>query len=97
MDIDINLEPGPSGLDKDVKSKNQADSAKEIPKTSSESMKVVQDKFENTRAVLDIGFLAAEFPSQSDIANYVTRGHIDLSSTLPKGGNNQTFPIGSLY
>ena len=78
MDIDINLEPGAGGSDKYVGSKNKADSATEIPKTSSESMKVVQDKFENTSAGLDIGFLAAEFPSQSDTENYVTRGHIDL-------------------
>jgi len=64
MDIDINLETGPGGTDQNVESKNQADSATEIPKTSSESIKVVQDKFENTSAVHDIGFLAAEFPSQ---------------------------------
>jgi len=57
-------------------------------------MKVVQDKFENTNAALDIGFLAAEFPSQSDIKNYVTRGQIDFLLTLPKDGKNQTFPIG---
>jgi len=79
-----------------VESKNQADSATEIHKTSSESMKVVQDKFENTGAGLGIGFLAAEFPSQSDIENYVTRGHIDFPLTLPKDGKNQTFPIGIL-
>jgi len=78
MDIDIDLEPGPGGSDKNVVSKNQADSATEIPKTSSESMKVVQDKFENTSAGLHIGFIAAEFPSKSDIKHYVTRGHIDF-------------------
>ena len=43
MGIDVNSEPGPGGADKDVESKIQADSATEIPKTSSESMKVVQD------------------------------------------------------
>jgi len=67
MDIDIDLEPGPGGTDQKVESKTQAGSATEFSKTSSESMKVVQDKFENTSAGLDIGFLAAEFPSQSDI------------------------------
>ena len=81
MDIDINLESGPGRSDKDVESKNQAASATEIPKTSSESMKVVQDKFENTSPGLDIGFLP-EFPSQSDINNYVTSGHIDFPLTL---------------
>ena len=62
-------------------------------------MKVVQEKFEkiSTGLVrLDIGFLTAEFPSQSDIENYVTRGHIDFTLTLPKDGNNQTFPEGIL-
>jgi len=55
MDIDIDLQPGPgAGADMNVESKNQADSAPEIPKTSSESMKVVQDKFENISAGLDI-------------------------------------------
>jgi len=34
MDMDINLEPGPGRADKNVESKNQADSATEIPKTS---------------------------------------------------------------
>jgi len=94
MDIDIDLEPGPGGSDKNVVSKNQADSETQIPKTSSESMKVVLDNFENTSARLDIGYLAAEFPSQSDIKNYITRGHIDFLLTLPKDGKNQTFPIG---
>ena len=69
VDIDISLEPEPGGSDKDVESKNPTDSATDIPKTSSESMKVVQDKFENASAGLDIGFLAAEFSSQSDIEN----------------------------
>jgi len=96
MDIDINLEPEPGESDKDVESKNLTASATEIPKTSSESMKVVQDKFENTSAGIDIGFLASEFPSQSDIENYVTRGHIDFPLTLLKDGKNQTFPIGIL-
>jgi len=94
MDIDINLEPG--GSDKNVESKNQADSATEIPKTSSESMKAVQDKFENTSAGLDIRFFAAEFPSQSDIENCVTRSHVDFPLTLPEDGKNQTFPKGIL-
>jgi len=58
MDIDINLEPGPDGTDQNLDSQNQADSATEIPKTSSESMKVVQNTIENTSAGLDIGFLA---------------------------------------
>jgi len=35
MDMDINLEPGPGGADKNVESKHQVDSATEIPKTSS--------------------------------------------------------------
>ena len=35
MDIDINSEPGPGRADKNVDSKNQADSATEIPKSSS--------------------------------------------------------------
>ena len=43
---------------------------------------------------LDIGFLSAEFPSQSDIENYVTIGQIDFLLTLPKDGNKQTFPEG---
>ena len=96
MDIDINLEPGPGGSDKNGESKNQADSATEIPKTSGESMKVVQDKFESTSTGLDIGFLGAEFPSQSDIENHVARGQIDFPLTLPKSGKNQTFPRGLL-
>ena len=33
---------------------------------------------------------------QSDIENYVTRGHIDFPLKLPKDGNNQTFPDGML-
>ena len=62
-------------------------------------MKVVQDKFEKNSSGLvglDIGFLTAEFPSQSDIVKYVTRGHIDFPLTLPKDGNNQRFPEGML-
>ena len=62
-------------------------------------MKVVQEKFEKIRTGvvgLDIGFLTEEFPSQSNIENYVTRGHIDFPLTLPKDGNNQTFPEGIL-
>ena len=39
-DIDINLEPGPGRADKNVYSIN----ATTIPKTNSETMKVVQDK-----------------------------------------------------
>ena len=44
MDMDINSEPGLGKADKSVDSKNQTDSATEIPKTNSESMKVVQDR-----------------------------------------------------
>jgi len=44
-DVDSKLERGPGGADKNVESKNEADSATEIPKTSSEPIKVVQDKF----------------------------------------------------
>ena len=62
-------------------------------------MKVAGDKFYeiSTGLVgLDIGFSTAEFPSQSDIENYVIRGHIDFPLTLPKDGNNQAFPEGIL-
>ena len=62
-------------------------------------MKAVSDKFEKNSTGLvglDIGFLTAEFPSQSDIENYSIRGHIDFPLTLPKDGNNQTFPEGIL-
>ena len=99
MDIDITAEPGPGIADKSVDSKNQTDSDTEIPRSSSESMQVVQDKFDmiSTGLVgLDIGFLTAEFHSQSDIENYVTRGHIDFLLTMPKDSNNQTFPDGIL-
>jgi len=41
MNSDVNVEQRPGGSDKNVESKNQADSATEIPKTSCESMKVV--------------------------------------------------------
>ena len=98
-DIDINLEPGPGGADNHVGSKNQADSATEISKSSSESMKVVPDKVEKNSTGLvglDIEFLTEEFPSQSDMENYFTRGHIDFPLTLPKDGSNQTFPEGIL-
>ena len=44
--------------------------------------------------VLEIKFLAAQFPSHLDIENYITSGHIDFLLTLPKDGNNQTFPEG---
>ena len=44
MDKDINSEPGPGRADKSVDSKNQVDSETEIPKSNSESMKVVQAK-----------------------------------------------------
>ena len=87
MDIDINSEPGPGRADKSVDSKNQADSATEIPTSNSESMKVVQDKFYKISTGLIgqyIGFLTAEFPSQSDIENYAARGQNDFPSTLPK-------------
>ena len=99
MDVDINSEPGPGRADKSDDSKNQADSASKIYKSHSESMKVFQDKCQkiSTGIVgLDIQFLTVEFPSQSDIENYITRGHIDFPLTLPKGGNNQTFPEGML-
>ena len=63
-------------------------------------MKVVPDKFEKNSTDglvrLDIGFLTAEIPSQSDIENYVTRGYIVFPLTLPKDGNSQTFPEGIL-
>jgi len=96
MDIDIKLEPGLGGADKDAESKSQAGSVTKIPKRSSVSMKVLHDKFQNTNAGHDIGFLAAEFPSQSDGENYVTRGHIDFPLTLPKDDKNLTFPMGIL-
>ena len=44
--ININSEPRPGTGDKYVHSKNQADSATEIRKSNSESMKAVPDKFE---------------------------------------------------
>ena len=44
-DVDSKLERGPGGAHKNVESKNEADSATEIPKTRSESIEVVQDKF----------------------------------------------------
>jgi len=93
MDTDIDLEPEPCGSDKNVESKKQADSAIEIPETSSESKKVVPDKFWTyfTSAGLDVGILAAEFPSQLDIENYVARGHTtDFPLTLPNNGKNQS-------
>ena len=100
MDIDINSEPGPGPDDRYVHSKNQAGRATEIPKSSSESMKVVPVNLKKNSTdglvSLDIGFLTAEIPSQSDIENYVTRGHIDFPLTLPKDANNQTFPEGIL-
>ena len=46
--------------------------------------------------VLDIGFLTAEFASQTDMENYITRGHINFPLPLPKDGNNQTFSEGIL-
>ena len=70
--MDINSEPEPGGADKNVDSTNQADSATEIPKQRSESMKVVQDKFiKNSTELfgLDIGFITAEVFSQSDVEN----------------------------
>ena len=100
MDIDNNSELGPGTDDRYVHSKNQAVRATKIPKSSSESMKVVPVnlKKNSTEGLvsLDIGFLTAEIPSQSDIENYVTRGHIDFFLTLSKDGNNQTFPEGIL-
>ena len=106
MDTDLNSGPGPAEADKNMDSKNQADSETEITKASSESMneppaKPVQNRIEqsNTGLVrLDIGFLTTEFPSQSDIEKYVTRGHIDfpLTFSIPKDDNNQTFPEGIL-
>ena len=61
-------------------------------------MKVVPDKFEKNSpglVRLNIGFLTAEIPSQSDTENYITRGHINFLLTLPKDANNQTFPEGT--
>ena len=49
MDKNINLETGPAIADKHVDFKNQADSRTEIPKSSSESIKVFPDKFEKNR------------------------------------------------
>ena len=60
-------------------------------------MKVVQDKCKKITTwlvMLDIGFLTAEFPSQSDMEYYGTRGHIDIQLELPKDGNNKTLPEG---
>ena len=65
MVMDINSVPGPGGADKNVDSKRQADS--EIPKTRSESIKVVQEKFYEISTglvVLDIRFIIAEFSYQ---------------------------------
>ena len=98
MVVDINSEPGPGRADKNVDSKNQADSATEIPKSNSESMKMFQDKLENNSTGLvrrDIGFLTAEFHSQSDMVNYVTIGHIDFTLTLPQDGNIQILSEGT--
>ena len=99
MNIDINSEPGPGRADRIVDSQNQADSATEIHKLNSESKKVVQNNSFNISTGLvghDIGFLTAECHSQSYIEKYVTRSHIDFPMTLPKGVNNQTFPVGIL-
>ena len=52
MYIDINSENGPAGKCKNVDSKIQTDSATEISKSNCESMKVVQDKFENISTFL---------------------------------------------
>ena len=90
MDIDINSEPGLGRANRSVDSKNQADSAAEIPKSSSESTIVVQVRLKKNCSGLvglDIGYLTAEFDSQSDIGN-LTRGHIVFVLTLPKDGNN---------
>ena len=79
MDIDINSELGPDRADRSVDYKSQADSVTEVPKSSSEKMKAVPDKCHKNSIGLvgfDIAFLTAEFPSQSDIENYVTRVHI---------------------
>ena len=46
MVININSEPRPGTGDKYVHSKNHSDSATEIRKSNSESMKAVPDKFE---------------------------------------------------
>ena len=62
-------------------------------------MKVVQDKCKKISiglVGLDIGFLTAEFPSQSDIHNYLTRGIIDFPLTFPKDGKYETFSGGIL-
>ena len=46
MNIDINSEPGSGRAEKSVDSNSQTDSATEIPKSKSESLKVVRDKYE---------------------------------------------------
>ena len=84
--IDINSKPGIGIADKHVDSKNQPDSATEIFKSSSESIKVIPDKLKKSSTGLvrfDIKFLTAEISCQSNIKNYVTRGHIYFSLTLP--------------
>ena len=63
MNIDINLKPGIGTADKHVDSKNQPDSATEIFKSSSESIKIIPDKFlKNSTGLvrLDIRFITAE-------------------------------------
>ena len=86
--IDISSEPGPDGTElKYMYTKYQSDNVTGIPNTSSKPVQEIQDKFEkiSTGPVgLDIGFLTAEVPSQSDIENYVIQGHIDFPSTFPK-------------
>ena len=71
MDIDNSSEPGPGTDDRYVHFKSQAGRATEIPKSSSESMKVVPVNLKKNSTdglvSLDIGFLTAEILSQSDM------------------------------
>ena len=67
------------GVGEIVDSKSQSLNTTEIPKTSSESLNVVQDKFQKFGIGQDgLGLVTAEFPSQSDMESCATCVHIDV-------------------
>ena len=66
--IDINSEPGSGGAENHVGSKNQADSATEISKSNSESIKVFPDKFE--KVALGLLGLTLDSSQQNFLLNH---------------------------
>ena len=98
---DADLQPTDDQPNVDVFLEQQRDVAGERkeahePEESLEAIESTSDTdtttTSNSIVCIDIGNLATENPSKSDIEEYVTKGHIAIPETFPKDINNKPFP-----